>query len=162
MITNKQFTYYLDIIRVVDGDTLVAHVDMGCDVIMKHQTLRLWNCDTPEVRGNTDSMKTFAQHVRRHVTILLTKSMSSQEHPSDPRSFGPFGIHRAISRGYDRDGFGRLLVDLDVVADDEVVSLSEHLIEIGYATPYFDKKGKPRTKGERLESHQENLGNLPF
>ena len=45
------YTYKAIIVSVYDGDTVTADVDLGFEVWLKGQTLRLLNIDTPEVRG---------------------------------------------------------------------------------------------------------------
>tara|TARA_B100000941_G_C28354774_1_gene473797 strand:+ start:436 stop:756 length:321 start_codon:yes stop_codon:yes gene_type:complete len=45
------YTYKAIIVSVYDGDTVTADVDLGFEVWLKGQKLRLLNIDTPEVRG---------------------------------------------------------------------------------------------------------------
>lgn len=44
------FEYYAKVKEVVDGDTLVADIDLGFNVVLKDQKIRLNGIDTPESR----------------------------------------------------------------------------------------------------------------
>ena len=44
------YTYLANVIRVVDGDTLVVDIDLGFDMWVRNQSIRLEGIDTPEVR----------------------------------------------------------------------------------------------------------------
>ena len=39
------------LIRVVDGDTIRVDIDLGADVILKNQAVRLLGIDAPELHG---------------------------------------------------------------------------------------------------------------
>ena len=45
------FEYRAHIIKVYDGDTVTADIDLGFNVILKKQKLRLIGIDAPEIRG---------------------------------------------------------------------------------------------------------------
>jgi micrococcal nuclease len=51
--SNTARTFPATIERWVDGDTAVATIDLGLDVVLTHQYLRLEGVDTPE-RGQPD------------------------------------------------------------------------------------------------------------
>ena len=44
------YEYKAVILRVVDGDTVDVDIDLGFDVTMKKQRIRLYGVDTPESR----------------------------------------------------------------------------------------------------------------
>ena len=44
------FEYNCKIVRVVDGDTVDVDIDLGFDVWLKKQRIRLYGVDTPESR----------------------------------------------------------------------------------------------------------------
>ena len=46
------FEYKAHIIKVYDGDTVTADIDLGFCVILKAQKLRLIGIDAPEIRGS--------------------------------------------------------------------------------------------------------------
>jgi micrococcal nuclease len=45
------YTYKAKVIKVYDGDTITADIDLGFGIWMKNQTIRLYGINTPEVRG---------------------------------------------------------------------------------------------------------------
>ena len=47
------YEYRANIIAVYDGDTVTADIDLGFEVWLRGQRLRLLNIDTPEVRGKS-------------------------------------------------------------------------------------------------------------
>ncbi len=61
------FTYRATIVRVIDGDTVVADVDLGFDVTIR-RTFRLHGIDAPELRGVTASD---GQRAKSHLTMLI-------------------------------------------------------------------------------------------
>jgi micrococcal nuclease len=44
------YTYKAIVVRVVDGDTVDLDIDLGFDVWLKNQRVRLYGIDTPEIR----------------------------------------------------------------------------------------------------------------
>ena len=45
------YVYKVDLVRIIDGDTVVVDVDLGLGTWVKNQYLRLWGINTPELRG---------------------------------------------------------------------------------------------------------------
>lgn len=45
------YNYKASVIKVYDGDTITVDVDLGFNMIMRKQKVRLLGIDTPEVRG---------------------------------------------------------------------------------------------------------------
>lgn len=48
------YYYRAKITRVVDGDTVIANIDLGIGTWINGERLRLYGIDTPEVRGVED------------------------------------------------------------------------------------------------------------
>ncbi len=44
------WTYKAEVVRVIDGDTIIVDIDLGFDMWLRSQSIRLANIDTPEVR----------------------------------------------------------------------------------------------------------------
>jgi len=44
--------YGLTITTIYDGDTLTGDIDLGLNIVLRDQTIRLMCIDTPEVRGS--------------------------------------------------------------------------------------------------------------
>ena len=48
---HPQYLYKATVTEVYDGDTITVDIDLGLNVWLKDQTLRLLGIDTPELRG---------------------------------------------------------------------------------------------------------------
>jgi endonuclease YncB( thermonuclease family) len=46
----EPFCYRAKVVRVVDGDTIILDIDLGFDVVLRNQIVRLYKVDTPECR----------------------------------------------------------------------------------------------------------------
>jgi micrococcal nuclease len=44
------YEYRCNVVRVIDGDTVVVDIDLGFDVVLRDQHIRIRHIDTPEVR----------------------------------------------------------------------------------------------------------------
>lgn len=44
------YVYNATVIRWVDGDTVDVDIDLGFDVVLRNQRIRLWGIDAPESR----------------------------------------------------------------------------------------------------------------
>ena len=51
------YYYRCEVERVVDGDTIDVHIDLGFKVILRKQRLRLAGIDTPESRTRNKAEK---------------------------------------------------------------------------------------------------------
>lgn len=108
--TDDLYVYLARIKRVVDGDTLVLDLDLGCEVWLLNQHCRLSKIDAPEKTGGTKEAGLLA---KQHLEQLL------KEHE-----------YALVKTEYDQHcTFGRLLVELFVGE----VSLNEQMIQDGYA-----------------------------
>ena len=47
------FEYRAFVRRVYDGDTITVDIDLGFDVLMKNQKIRLLGINAPEIRGES-------------------------------------------------------------------------------------------------------------
>jgi len=74
------YEYRADIRRVVDGDTVDVDIDLGFNVWLRNERLRLYGIDTPEVKGSTKAeglaaKNALIQKVRgKQVTICTVKA----------------------------------------------------------------------------------------
>lgn len=66
------YVYKANIDRVIDGDTVVATIDLGFNVSVK-QTLRLAGIDAPETRGRdlTDEQRQAGHDATEHLKWLI-------------------------------------------------------------------------------------------
>lgn len=47
------YTYRAVIVSVYDGDTVRADIDLGCNIWIRNEPLRLYGINAPEVRGES-------------------------------------------------------------------------------------------------------------
>ena len=109
-----QYKCVLD--RVVDGDTVDVHIDLGFDVWLRHQRVRLSGIDCPEVRTRDDVEKIFGNAAMDRVVEVL----SAETIVLDSQAF--------------EGKFGRILGDFYVAGDSR--SLTEILLEERHAVLY--------------------------
>lgn len=43
--------YPASVVRIIDGDTIVCDIELGLDVVLVNQYIRLYQVDTPELTG---------------------------------------------------------------------------------------------------------------
>ena len=115
------YEYHAKVTNVVDGDTIVVDIDLGFDVVLSNQNVRLLGVDTPESRtsdkiekvfglASKDYAKAFIENCNKHVIIRTHKSDDSEK-------------------------IGRLLAEIIDPNTKEV--LNESLVTDGYAVKYL-------------------------
>ena len=73
------YEYRAFVRKVYDGDTITVDIDLGFDVILKNQKIRLSKINTPEVRGKSREEGIKVRNIVRErisnkwVTIKTTK-----------------------------------------------------------------------------------------
>jgi len=105
------YEYRANLIRVVDGDTIVVRLDLGLG-IHKNEYLRLYGIDAPEKRGE-ERVEGIA--ASRHLELLLK---------------GPLTVETIKDK---KGKYGRYLA---VVYDSEGMNINSQMIEDGHATLY--------------------------
>lgn len=109
------FEYRAEILRVIDGDTVVVQIDLGFHISVVH-TLRLYAINAPEKRGGTKEEKLKGWEATKHMEVLL------QEH-------APV-IVKTIK---DKTGkYGRILATL---IGKDGTDLNQQMIKDGHAKP---------------------------
>jgi len=53
---NNLYHYRIQVVRVVDGDTIIAHIDLGFDFELKNQYIRLARINAPEMKGESKEL----------------------------------------------------------------------------------------------------------
>lgn len=109
--------YAAIVLHVVDGDTVDVDIDLGFDVWLRNQRVRLLGVDTPESRTRNDEEK---------VRGLLSKKKLQEFCPEGAR------INLQTQKDDSRGKFGRILGTL--IVDD--VNVNQWLIENNYAVAY--------------------------
>ena len=104
------YEYKAIVTAVYDGDTVTADIDLGFEVWLHGQKLRLLKINTPEVRGKTRAEGLIARDALRN------------------RILGKEIIVKSDRRGK----YGRWLVE--IIIDNE--NINDWLLKEGYAVPY--------------------------
>ena len=119
----KKYGYSCKLLRVVDGDTADAMIDLGFDVWVKSR-IRFYGVDTWESRTRNLEEKKLGLAAKAYVKDLLENSDE-----------GKFAL-----RSYGTGKYGRVLGELFVKG--ETKSLNDLLIENGHAYAYEGGKKK--------------------
>ena len=109
------FEYRCKILKVVDGDTVDVDLDLGLKIVLSNERVRIAGIDTPESRTSNLEEKKFGLASKERLKELLGKTAVVRTMKPDSK-----------------EKFGRILGDFIV----DGKSVSEILIEEGYAVPY--------------------------
>ena len=123
------FEYSAEVIKVVDGDTLDARIDLGFDVHV-NKRIRLMGIDTWESRTRDKAEK---------VKGLAAKARLKELMKQDKNKF------KLISHGTGK--FGRVLGDIEI----SVGNVCDILVEEGHVYSYFGgNKEEARAKAAEI------------
>lgn len=116
------YTYKAKLIRVIDGDTIDAEIDLGFEVFIK-QRIRLYGINTPDSRSKHEEEKVMGLESKQHLTELLTSE---------------FIVETILNK---RGKFGRILgiiYSVDVQTQQKT-NINDKLVADGFAKPYLLK-----------------------
>ena len=116
------FEYNATLVKVLDGDTIDAYIDLGFDLKIKKR-IRYMGIDTWESRTRDKEEK--------------VKGLAAKARNKELLEAGTFKI---VSYGTGK--FGRVLGEVLVQTDDGLVSVNETLISEGHAYEYDGGKKK--------------------
>ena len=126
------YTYRANVRKIVDGDTIDVDVELGFDVVLSNQRVRLYGIATPESR---------TRNLEEKFRGLLSKSYLQEQCPK-----GSY----ILLESKDRGKFGRILGILYHL-DNKEISINDQMIQEGYAVPY--------TGGNKAELEALHLAN---
>lgn len=139
------YEYDFQIEKVIDGDSVRGAIDLGFNVVMEYQNVRLKGIDTPETRldSNIDEeyqeeMKAFGRMIKDYVVTQFDES------------------HVRITTTIDKsqDKYGRILADFQLKYHGSGlwVSLNQLLVDQRFAVAYSGEN-----KSTISAQHIENL-----
>jgi micrococcal nuclease len=120
------FEYNAKVVEVVDGDTIVIDIDLGFDIKLTKQKVRLLGIDTPESRTSDKIEKVFGLVSKEYVKKFVKECEDYVI------------IRTHLSDDVDENGrekFGRLLGEIVNPKTRKV--LNEELINNNYAVKYL-------------------------
>ena len=130
------FEYNAEVLRVVDGDTLDARIDLGFDVHVKKR-IRLHVIDTWESRTRDAEEKKKGIAAKSRLVELLQADQ---------------GKFKLISYGVGK--FGRVLGDIEISAG----NVCDILVEEGHAYSYFGgNKEEARAKAAEILAESKKI-----
>lgn len=69
------YHYKAKLVRVIDGDTIDVDIDLGFDVWLKKQRVRLAGIDSPECRTRNKAEKVLGLAAKERLTELCSEEM---------------------------------------------------------------------------------------
>ena len=104
------YEYKIKLVRVIDGDTVDVDIDLGFDVWLRNQRIRLYGIDTPESRTSDDDEKIYGLLAKDFLTKWTNAGdLTLKTYKDDAR--GKFGrILGELWYGKDHN-INQLLVD---------------------------------------------------
>ena len=135
------YEYRCRVIRVIDGDTVDVDIDLGFDIVLRDERVRIMGIDTPESRTRDKVEKKFGLASKARLKELIGGKS------------GPILKTQINKKGEDMRGkFGRILGDF--VTDDGRM-VTDILVEEGHAVAYFGG-----SKEEIQDKHMANRKKL--
>lgn len=115
------YEYKVNVVKVVDGDTVDVDIDLGFGTWILNERVRLSGIDAPAARTTDSIEKLFGIAAKERLTKLLAESNYIRLH----------------SKGFNGK-YGRILGDLEILDDYNLyTTVTEVLIREGHCVPYF-------------------------
>ena len=114
------YNYKATLMRVVDGDTIDAEIDLGFKIFIKER-IRLMGIDTPESRTRNLAEKSWGKAASARLSQLLEEAN------------GEFTL---VTKKQKKGKFGRILGTLSISTKDGIVDANQVLINEQLAIPY--------------------------
>ena len=127
--------YKVNIIKVVDGDTVDVDIDLGFGIWLKKERVRMMGIDTPESRTSDKVEKVFGLAAKERLISLLGAEAILQTQVS--------------KKGEDMKGkFGRILGNFTSINGEKCAAV---LVREGHAV-YYTGGSKEETQAQHLEN----------
>jgi len=134
MSTIPQYIYNSEVVRVVDGDTIIANVDVGFDM-WKRCNIRLYGINTPETRTRDLEEKAMGYEAKDRLIELLEKN--ENKFILESKGLDKYGR----SLGVIWTGYHEVETYEGISGDRPVhVSINDILVMEGLAEEYFGGK----------------------
>ena len=131
------YEYKVNILKVVDGDTVDVDIDLGFGCWLRNERVRIVGIDCPESRTSDRIEKVFGEAAKQRVTSLLSSEATL--------------ISQISKMGENMKGkFGRILGDFKTI-NDQIISTT--LMEEGHAVAY-NGGDKEAVQAQHLKNRQ--------
>ena len=131
------YEYKVNILKVVDGDTVDVDIDLGFGVWLRNERVRIVGIDCPESRTSDRIEKVFGEAAKQRLTSLLSSEATL--------------ISQISKMGENMKGkFGRILGDFKTI-NDQIISTT--LMEEGHAVAYSGGD-KEAVQAQHLKNRQ--------
>lgn len=120
MIKDNYVRRVIEVVRVIDGDTIEAWVDMG-DYTTRFMVLRFLGVNTPE--RNRDGYYEAREFVEQAIEGQTIHIQTVKE-------------EKYYGMGFGKGGFGRYLATVFIGEGESQYNLNERLLELGLAKVY--------------------------
>ena len=131
------YEYKVNILKVVDGDTVDVDIDLGFGCWLRNERVRIVGIDCPESRTSDRIEKVFGEAAKQRLTSLLRSEATL--------------ISQISKMGENMKGkFGRILGDFKTI-NDQIVSTT--LMEEGHAVAY-NGGDKEAVQAQHLKNRQ--------
>jgi len=135
------YEYKATIKRIIDGDTVVVDIDLGFNMTLCDEHIRLYYIDAPESRSSDLVEKHFGELATQHVEKYIPAGTT----------------HTFICKRFEQARYGRVAGDFSVYdpESDSWMLLTEIMVRDHHAVKYSDNS--PVTLAEQ---HQQNWDTL--
>ena len=131
------YEYKVNILKVVDGDTVDVDIDLGFGCWLRNERVRIVGIDCPESRTSDRIEKVFGEAAKQRLTSLLSSEAIL--------------ISQVSKMGENMKGkFGRILGDFKTI-NDQIISTT--LMEEGHAVAY-NGGDKEAVQAQHLKNRQ--------
>ena len=131
------YEYKVNILKVVDGDTVDVDIDLGFGCWLRNERVRIVGIDTPESRTSDRVEKVFGEAAKQRLVSLLSSEAIL--------------ISQVSKMGENMKGkFGRILGDFKTITGEIV---TEVLMKEGHAVAY-NGGNKEKIQPKHLENRQ--------
>jgi micrococcal nuclease len=113
------YTYKASVVKVVDGDTIIIDIDLGFNVWLRNQSVRLNGVDAPEKRTRNP--------IEKKAGLLASKFLSENLKTGEIISVVTYKANSS-------EKYGRILAD---IVNSKGENLNNLLIEKRYAVKYI-------------------------
>jgi|TARA_R100001086_G_C11775163_1_gene241987 micrococcal nuclease len=141
------YHYAVKLIKIVDGDTVDVDIDLGFNVWLRSQRVRLHGIDTPESRTRDKEEKLFGNRAKQHLSRMI--ATETEHGPLVDSQKNKEIFLQSLGRGK----FGRILGLLYV--NDDAESVNAKMIKDHHAVAY-----EGQSKDEIREAHLANREKL--